>query len=271
MGPEEWRPLVAEALRQRAQEPLLEMHGWQGYVFGGSSMLVTGEEDALYVLRPVAYGSGHQHELIANQLGQALGAPVGKAGAARIAAAARAADPLLRNLSGIYPVSAYLADHDHSRELRADLGGSWWEVIEPLAFRVENRPRWALLAIFYGWLGSPAKVQVLYEPEEPHHVVSVDQDDFLTEGVWQHDPHEVWPILPLRGQAAPFRPIVEPLGLTPDELGAAGAHLARITSEVIAAAVAAPPDEWGYTLDLRARIATGIALARDQMISPRGQ
>ena len=125
-------------------------------------------------------------------------------------------------------------------------------------FAAENRSRFAALCILYSWCLA-SDHQVIYGNATPHLVYSVDHGHFLAGG-----PN--WTAATL--QAGP--PAVQdgyftPLNLTDAELRDGRRRLAAITAEQIATAVAAPPDDWGLTLQDRIVLAEYLLTRKNQL------
>lgn len=114
------------------------------------------------------------------------------------------------------------------------------------ADRPENRPRFASLALLYGWCQVEGDHQFIHELGLPQRVYSHDHGEFFPGG-------PRWSAASLH-RAQPCRPdrfITVGAGLGEAELRAAAAGVAGVSAADIAASVAAPPDDWGVSFDER--------------------
>jgi hypothetical protein len=125
-----------------------------------------------------------------------------------------------------------------------------------------NRSRFASLAILYGWLRS-GNEQFVYQNQPPRLVHSTDHGHFFGRG----DP--VWVIADLNNAppAVAAETLVSTCALTPADLQAACQPLREVSDKLIAAAVAAPPDEWGISVDERAAMCVYLAKRRGELLT----
>lgn len=125
----------------------------------------------------------------------------------------------------------------------------------------DNRPRFARLAILYGWAFANDH-QFLYKNTQPHLVYSVDHGHFFPGG-----PN--WTTATLAGTAAATADaqITTACRLTDFELREAFRQLVNIDASTIARGVAVPPDEWGVPMDERIALATYLAARRNQLLA----
>jgi hypothetical protein len=113
----------------------------------------------------------------------------------------------------------------------------------------ENRPRFAALAVFHGWLLAGDR-QFLYGNEPPNLVYSVDHGHFFPGGPnWTTGSLTSAPAATLAGD------LVTACALTKQELSPPVAALNASTPEQIAEAVANPPSAWGVGLIERTQLA----------------
>lgn len=113
----------------------------------------------------------------------------------------------------------------------------------------ENKPRFAALAVLYGWI-HPNDNQLIYRLDKPPLVFSVDHGNFFPGG-----PH--WSASSLRAanHPQPLPDIVNGCQLTSEHIQPCLDRLAEISEGQIAEAVAAPCDEWAITMDERIAVA----------------
>jgi hypothetical protein len=123
----------------------------------------------------------------------------------------------------------------------------------------ENRERFAELALLYGW-AIAADHQFIYENDAPRAVYSVDHGGFFAGSTgWTAE------TLANAPAAVPDPMIVTGCGLTDQDLDQARSRLTVVDDEAIAAAVAAPPNNWGMTTDERLAVAEYLATRRDAL------
>jgi hypothetical protein len=123
-----------------------------------------------------------------------------------------------------------------------------------------NRPRFALLSVFFGWLGG-TDTQYIYNNTDPYLVHSVDHGHFFYGPNWTSDSLRAAP------QALAQADLIQQCGLTEPDLGAACGGLRAIGPDQIAAAIAACPDEWGVTNDERISLAEYVYRRRAEIIA----
>lgn len=126
----------------------------------------------------------------------------------------------------------------------------------------ENRPRFALLAVLFGW-GLGGDHQFLYANQEPRLVYSCDHGHFFPNG-------PDWTVASLTGAPAaiPDQALVSTCSVTPAELRTAGAALDALDPEqVIAAALGNVLDHWGVSLDELVEMAQYLTRRREQLLS----
>ncbi|RUL88628.1 hypothetical protein TsocGM_05675 [Tautonia sociabilis] len=109
----------------------------------------------------------------------------------------------------------------------------------------ENRSRFALLSVLYGWMVSAEK-QFFYATNPPNVVYSFDHDAFFPGG-------PAWSAESLASALASYPDvddvIVTQCGLRRKELCGAVGFLQRITPQIIASAIGAVPTGWGSVSD----------------------
>ena len=124
----------------------------------------------------------------------------------------------------------------------------------------ENRGRFALLAVLYGWVLA-ADHQFFYTKSIPQLVHSVDHAYFFPgQNAWT---------IQLLAQAGPPQPdqtIVQGCKLTQQELHAAIRAISPTDRQALACTVALPPDEWGLTMDERVAVLEYLISRRDVLV-----
>jgi hypothetical protein len=106
----------------------------------------------------------------------------------------------------------------------------------------ENRPRFALLAILFGWIGAQDH-QFVYSKTAPELVYSVDHGHFFPGG-----PAWTGPSLAGAPQSQPDIQITNGCNATQPELHQAIRALTAVGDEALISVVSLPPDEWGLTM-----------------------
>jgi hypothetical protein len=125
----------------------------------------------------------------------------------------------------------------------------------------DNRKRFALLAIFNGWLSHNDR-QFLYGKSSPFTVYSADHGHFFPGG-----PN--WSVASLQqaGPAVADQEIVNACRLTAGELSRACDPLKSVNPEQIACALASAPLQWGVTADEREALAAYLVKRRNELVS----
>lgn len=108
-----------------------------------------------------------------------------------------------------------------------------------------NRPRLALLAVLYGWVGANDR-QYLFTNETPRLIYSIDHGHFFP-----NSPNWTANDLAIAQNAQLDPAFVSECHFTPPEIDQAITALVNINEGEIVDAVAYPPTEWGITIDER--------------------
>lgn len=194
------------------------------------------------------------NEQVVGRLGCAIAAPVGEVKLVDVPADLVSAEPDLQHMQpGIAHGCLYLGDNMGRRAIEY--------VHVP-----ENRPRFASLAVLFGWVGS-GDDQFLYATTPPEIVYSVDHGHFLGPGGPE------WDILYFQRagpSAAPNQQLVAACGLTEDELRAAAMPLKGITDQAVRDIVAIPPAAWGIRESERDELVRYLCRRRDEVIQATG-
>jgi hypothetical protein len=129
-----------------------------------------------------------------------------------------------------------------------------------------NRPRFASLAILYGWAFASDHQQI-YPNDPPFIVWSVDHGHFVGPG----NPNWTPDLLSTRPTAHADQLITAGTSMKNDELVAAAKPLDRLTSKDMADAVAAPPDAWNVPPVDRIAFAAYMWKRRGELLSAYAQ
>jgi hypothetical protein len=213
-----------------------------------SPVLVECDDGNSYVVKGRQAGRMIFNDQVLGALANLIGAPVPKPALVEVTAELIAAEP---EMAHVAPGVAH--------------GCRWIEGAsdrEGLAHtdRAENIQRFAYLAAFYG-LAHASDHQYIYENAEPRKVHSVDHGHFFPSGPdWTEASLGTAPAADLdAGVASSFT-------WNDGHLGPVRDGLARLSDEVIAAAVSRPPDDWAVTDTERAALAAYLAARRVAII-----
>lgn len=200
-------------------------------------------------ISPDEMGRAMASDQVIGRLGTAIGAPVGEVGLVVVSEELIEVNPDMNHLK---PGTAH-----GCRWIPGTTDRMWGQYMQEVA----NRERFAKLAILYGWMHANDH-QVIYEEDTPHYAHSVDHGHFLPDAYQ-------WTPVKLEADTTPVPDphIMEGARLTPKDVANAAEQLSTVTDEVIARAVASPPDEWGITMDERKALAHYIAKRRDVLFS----
>lgn len=184
------------------------------------------------------------------RLAQLIGAPVPKPAIVNLPAELIALEPRLAHMpAGLCHGSEFYDGHSDRQTVA-------FESIP------ENRPRFARLAILYGWVHASDHQQI-YPNAPPHLVLSVDHGHFIGDGgpSWAPD------TLERRGPAHQDQIVTTGAKLSGEELRNACLMLQGVTAQQIAEAVAASPSGWGIALEDRTAFARYLWRRRSELIS----
>lgn len=192
------------------------------------------------------------NDQVVGRLGMALGAPVGEPCLVEIPQALLDAEPEASHMA---------AGVAHATKLIPGCGG---RMSYEHATETENRPRFARLAVLYGWMHAQDH-QVIYLDDPPHTAYSVDHGHFFPSG-------PMWTPATLQ-QASPVLPdpqIMAQCGFAISDLREAGEALSVVTDVLIAEAIGIPPDAWGFTLADRVALAVYLSSRRMALLTTLG-
>jgi hypothetical protein len=231
-------------IRQTSVNATSFICGWPSY---SRPAAVECDDGLEYVVKGRQVGRAIVNEQVVAHLGLALGAPVGK--------------PRLINMpSDLIKYESNLAHFVpgicHGNLFERNCSDRAWIAYTD---KQENRSRFALLSVLYGWAYA-GDHQLIYSNAPPHLVYSVDHGHFFPGG-----PN--WCEIDLQYSSCNLDPSLKTdCNLTPDEINKAGAALACITENQILEAVAAPPDEWGITIDERLALVRYLIDRRSELL-----
>jgi hypothetical protein len=125
----------------------------------------------------------------------------------------------------------------------------------------ENRPRFALLAALFGWIGAQDH-QFVYSKTLPQLVYSVDHGHFFPGGpAWTEASLAAAP------QSQPDTQITNACNTTQSELHQALHALSAVDDEALISIVSLPPNEWGLTMEDRIALVNFLRRRRAELLA----
>jgi hypothetical protein len=218
-----------------------------------SPFLVTADDGNRYVVKSNVAHRQIVNDQIVARLGESLGAATGVPALVKVEQAFIDLSPEVKNV-GVVPGTwhglSYVENYSE-REGFQHFG------------LPENRERFALLAILYGWALSQDH-QIIYSNAAPPLVLSVDHGHFFPSG-------PDWTIASLQAMtavAAPDSVIRNGAQVADDAINAAKVPLRNIDAvTVIARAVAMPLDEWQINIQERVAMAEYLERRRAELLA----
>jgi len=246
----DWRRLIGEAAANRPAPVIAEtfIRKWQS---ASQPVRLRCADGNNYVVKGRQMGRMAFTDHVAARLGRAIGAPVPEAVAlVDVPQELIAANPV--EMAHMQPGVG------HGTKMIDDTS-------DRLAIQrnneAYNKPRFALLAVFFGWLGG-SDTQYIYSTNDPYLVYSVDHGHFFPNG-----PN--WTMASLAAApAAVVQPdIVQQCGLTAAEHSTACTGLTAVEPEQIAGAIGICPDDWGVDEPERIALAEYLHRRRAEIIA----
>jgi hypothetical protein len=236
---------AAESKREPSVAAHTFLYRWNSY---SNPVALACDDGNDYVVKGRQVGRAIINDHIIAHLGFALGAPVG--------------EPKIVEVPNELVISEPQMSHMSAGTAHGTLRIKDCSERESIQFtnESENRSRFALLAVLYGWT-SAADHQLIYNNTSPRLVYSVDHGHFFPGG-------PEWKVSNLTS-APPAQldaTLVSACGLTPDELAKATQALKSLDEPSIIKAVASPPDEWGITNDERMALVEYLVDRRNKML-----
>lgn len=257
MQSDEWRDLIEAATAGREVPVRAETYAGKFDPDSDSRpRMVVADDKRTYLLKAKQPDPAKPHlpramtnDRIVGLLGKVIGAPVGEVTLVDLPADLTQGEPALSHMEpGITHGSAIIPDCSNRESIK------YTDV-------PENRARFALLAILYGWAGA-SDHQVIYENQPPNLVHSVDHGHFFPGG-----PQWTEQTLSTAARARPDDTIKQGAGLSDAELHEAARRLQDVADATIAGVVAGIPDEWGLSADERVALAEYLVRRRDELLA----
>lgn len=228
-----WKASLEAAIAQ-PEEPVLAITFRRSWNSAARPVLVRCIDKNEYVIKGQQAGRQIINDQIVARLGLAMGAPVGQPRIVEISPELIEEDPAFSYLTpGTAHGTLYVADCSDDRE-----------TIQ-YANQPENRSRFALLCVLYGWT-SGKDHQFIYKKTRSNLVYSVDHGHFFPGSPNWTENHLIQ-----APSAELDQHLVSTCKLTTDEVEQALLALKAVNEETIIQAVAAPPSEWGLIIDER--------------------
>jgi hypothetical protein len=243
----DWAALIAKAEKSRKVSARAETFR-KKFPTGSQPVLLACDDGNEYVVKSRHAAPSIIPDQIVGRLAGYARFPVGTVALVDVPKSLIDAEPEMQHMQpGVAHASLWMADCSEQK------GFDHFD-------KPENRPRFAQLALLYGWLGG-ADHQFVYEDEDPRLVHSVDHNGFFSAWEnWDDDDAK---------NTVPDANIVNTCSLTDDELNEARAICKRVSDQDIATAVATPPDDWGVTAAMRIAAARYAAARRDVIFAAR--
>ena len=245
---EDWKQQLNDAL-SRPETAISATTFRKGWRTKAEPVLLKCQDGREYVVKGQQAGRQIVNDQITARLGFAIGAPVGEPKIVEVSAELIAIEPRLSHIpSGTAHATLFIPDCFDSWELIA--------TSEP-----KNRSRFVLLAVLYGWVYAN-DIQFIFNKNPPRLVYSVDHGHFFPGG-----PNWTECDLIPAPQAELNSYLRENCNFTPDEISSALRALSSVSEETIIQAVAAPPNEWGLTLDERVTLVEYLTRQQQQLLT----
>lgn len=248
MNSNDWNDLIRDKIAATRVSILAHTYRKRFATYSQPVLLVCGDTNQEYVVKGRQIGRAIINDHIVGKLGMVLGAAVGNVILINVTDELIKAEPEMAHMSGGVA---------HGSLWIADCSDREWKKHENLA---ENRERFALLAILYGWFVANDR-QLIYRNSAPQLVHSVDHGHFLPGG-----PNWTCDSLKTASNATGDTTFITSFNLTADELKTACRNLSQIDDICIADAVAAPPDDWKISIDERVCLAEYLSRRRDELM-----
>ncbi|NER98437.1 MAG: hypothetical protein F6J86_32200 [Symploca sp. SIO1B1] len=243
-----WKKLLEKALEQ-PEEPVFIMTLRRALNSSARPVFARGFDKREYVIKGQQAGRQIINDQIIARLGCAMDAPVAEPQIVEIDRELLELDPTFDYLTpGKAHGVVFIPDCSDDRE------GIRFVVQQ------ENRKRFALLAVLFGWTFG-GDLQFIYKMSRPNLVFSVDHGHFFPSG-----PN--WTIATLND--AP-NPVINPeirsqCSLEKLEIEEALEALQGVTEEKIIQAVASPPKEWELTIEERIALVEYLITRQQQLL-----
>jgi hypothetical protein len=232
-----WRESL-DALLANPLEPVAILTLRKGWDSGTRPFRARGVDKCEYVVKARQVERSIERQMVNDQvvarLGVIMNAPVARPALVEISSdLIDFSPPHSYILAGVAHATEFIEDCSDNREL-------FLHTKEPA-----NRERFAMLCVLYSWIYARDH-QFIYSKQKPNLVHSVDHGHFFVGG-----PNWTKEHLNLSNAVQIDRLLFDTCKPTPQELRPAISACEAITEQNILKVVAAPPTEWGITIDDR--------------------
>lgn len=244
-----WKDCL-EAGIDRAEYPIIIITFSRGWASAARPVLARGIDKREYVIKGQQAGRQIVNVQVVARLGMAIGAPVGEPCIVEISEELIAEDSKFSYLTpGTAHATLYIPESSAEREQ------------VNYTNQPENRERFALLILLYGWVYAN-DYQFIYKNARPNLVYSVDHGHFFPGGPeWnQRD------LLQAASAEINLR-LVSNCQLKLEDINQGLMLLDAVSEESIIQAVAAPPREWGLTIDERVILVEYLVKRRQDLLA----
>jgi hypothetical protein len=245
-----WVRQLNEFAEQR-EDPLQAVTFLNNFDADTKPALLRCDNSQVYVVK----GAQAQHKIVSDQivgrLGMAMKAPVAVPVLVNVSTELIEIEPRLFHFqSGLAHGTLYIEGCIDSYELKA-------------LKDVQNRSRFASLAILYGWVQAYDQ-QFLYRKRRPQIVYSVDHSHFFP---FDSDLND-WDETTLRqALCAEVDPYFSGCKLTSQEIHQALMALESVSDDDILRVVSIPPDDWGITMNERLMLAEYLIRRKNELLA----
>ena len=244
-----WKDCL-EAGIDRGEDPIIIITFRSGWDSAARPVLARGIDKREYVIKGQQAGRQIVNDQVVARLGMAMRAPVGEPCIVEISEELIAEDSRFSYLTpGTAHATLYIPKCSSQRE----------EI--NYTNQPENHARFVLLILLYGWVYAN-DYQFIYKNARPNLVYSVDHGHFFPGGPeWkQRDLLEA-------GSAEINPRLVSNCKLKLEEIRQGLWLLDAVSEETIIQAVAAPPSEWGLTIDERVTLVEYLVKRRQDLLA----
>jgi hypothetical protein len=244
-----WKDCLESGI-DRGEYPIIIITFRSGWDSAARPVLAPGIDKREYVIKGQQAGGQIVNYQVVARLGMAIGAPVGEPCIVEISEELIAEDSRFSYLTpGTAHATLYIPKCSSPRE----------EI--NYTNQPENRERFALLILLYGWVYAN-DYQFIYKNARPNLVYSVDHGHFFPGGPeWKQRDL-------LEAASAEINPrLVSNCKLKLEEIRQGLPLLDAVSEETIIQAVAAPPSEWGLTIDERVTLVEYLVKRRQDLLA----
>lgn len=249
---EQWRDALESAIAQ-PEELLFVEHFLKVWNTSARPALFRCYDNQKYMIKGQQAGRQIVNDQIVARLGITINATVGYPRIAEIDS----------ELSEGYPELDYLTPGTAHATLFIEGCKDERDLTKFYTQQAENIPRFASLCVLYGWVLARDH-QFLFEKQYPNRVYSVDHGHFFPGGPnWTHETLSQAPAAELDTHLR----ILCSFSRESPEIRNALEQLDQVSEDQIIQAVAAPPNEWGLTMEERVTMVEYLVKRQKELIN----